>query len=229
MTSKMNDLLRYGVTIVIIAAILGGCKKDPQATEEAATQEKTSDTATTEPVTVRPGPPVDNEEVRKQMENDTINEVSDLDNIISAGGQWQAALKNYYGKDAPNMILKDIDGKQHSITALKNKNTIIVKWMSRVEESKEMLKVLDDVQREVGANELAIIAISSEDPALLKPVVESLDIDFPVIGRPHRLVDPYRTIRDTPVCFFIDKDSKIQLIAIKKMSAETVKEILEAM
>ena len=56
-----------------------------------------------------------------------------------------------------------------------------------------------------------------------------MDIPFSVVGRGNRLTDPYRKNLEPPVCFFIDKAGKIQLIALKSIPAETVKTILEAM
>lgn len=227
MAMKTNGLVKYGVIIIIIAVIMGGCKKDSTDNDTAPNKGGTTGKETT--VTPKqedtPTPlPVDIAKIKRPASANP-----EIDKITATAKEWNSELKKYYGKPAPEMKLKDITGKGQSISALKGKNAIIIKWSTRHEPSKQMLKTLAEIQSEVGPEKLAIIAISSEDPAILKPVAESMDIQFPLIGRPHRLVDPYRTIRDTPVCFFIDKTGKIQLIAQKSIPAETVKAILEAM
>ncbi len=230
MTLKTNGFVKYGVFIIIIAVIMGGCKKDSTEVDvkpENNTSKKDG-TVTDKPQAESTPLPVEN---RRDLEK--INKVMpgnpEVDKIAAAATEWDSALRANYGKLAPEMKLKDINGKPVSIAALKGKNAIIIKWSTRHQQAKDMLKILAEVQSDIGAKDLTIIAISSEDPAILKPIAESMDIQFPLVGRPHRLVDPYRTIRDTPVCFFIDKTGKIQLIAVKNIPAETVKAILKAM
>lgn len=218
MTLKTKEIVKYSVIIAIIIIGLWGCKKNPET--------ENTDISPPIPGKISPPMPIDNAASDKISER---NKISKIDKITSTAQGWNAALNGYYGKPAPDMKLKDIDGKQHSITALKGVNTVIVRWMTRNEPAKEMVETLYRVQTELGSQNLAVIAISSEDPAILRPVVESMGLTFPIIGRPNRLIDPYRTIRETPVCFFIDKEGKIQLITEKNIPEEIVKSILKAL
>jgi peroxiredoxin len=223
MTHKTKGFVKYGVFIVIIAAILGGCKdKDKPTPTDPATGNTVKETGTTTTSSVNTQRDAEkNEEARPER--------SEIQKIAASAKGWTSVLRTAYGNPAPNMILKDITGKQISVTALKGKNTVIIRWASNHEPAVQMLKTLADLQNEIGAKDLAIIGISSEDPAIIKPIAESMGIKFPLIGRPHRLVSPYRAIRETPSCFFIDKTGNIQLITLKKIPADTVKAILKAM
>ena len=157
------------------------------------------------------------------------NKTSEVVRIATKAKGWNLVLTDYYGKDATEMKLKDINGNSLSISGLKGKKAIIVRWSTGNKESKNMIKTLAELQTQVGAENLAVIAISSDDPAILKPVIKDLDIHFHVVGRGNRLKDPYRKNLETPVCFFIDKAGKIQLIAQKPISADVLKSVVEAL
>jgi peroxiredoxin len=228
MTQKTSGFVKYSVIIIIIAVILGGCKKD-----------KPDDTSTPpneNSVLPKPGVestplPVHDEETIKRMKEAITRKVPEIVKIATATEGVDSALAKYYGKAAPNLAMKDLDGNSLNLSGVKGKKTVIVKWTTMFEPSKQMVKALAELQKQVGDENLAVIAFSTDDPAILKPVVESMGIPFPVAGRQSRvrMIDPYRTIRDTPVCFFIDKEGKIQLITVKVIPPDDLSSLVEAL
>jgi peroxiredoxin len=225
MTPKRQEFVKYGIIIVIIAVILGSCKKGSDPVDKPTTPGK--ETSTTTPGVKTPTPlPVATPKIPKIAPK----EISGVVKIARSAKSWNSALAREYGKDAPNMTLKDINGKSLSISGLKGQKTVIVMWSTTNEPSKQMVQTLAELQSKVGADKLAVIAISNfEDPAILKPVVKAMDIHFPVVGRGNRLIAPYRNIRETPVCFFIDKSGKTQLITRKVIPPDDLNSLVEAL
>jgi peroxiredoxin len=225
MTLKTQKFIKYGLIIVIMAVILGSCKKDSKPVDEPTTPG--TETSTTTPGVKTPTPlPVATPKIPKKAPK----EISEIVKIASSAKFWNLALASEYGKDAPNMNLKDINGKSLSISSLKGQKTVIIMWSTTNEPSKQMVQTLAELQRQVGADKLAVIAISNfEDPAILKPVVKAMDLHIPVAGRDNRLIAPYRNIRETPVCFFIDKSGKTQLITQKVIPPDDLNSLVEAL
>ena len=181
MSPKTKGFVKYSVIVIIIAVILGGCKKDDKD-EDKPTPPK-NDVSLPKPNIESTPPPVDNAEALRKMKAAEANKPSEVVRIATEAKGWNLVLTDYYGKDATEMKLKDINGNSLSISGLKGKKAIIVRWSTGNKESKDMIKTLAELQTQVGAENLAVIAISSDDPAILKPDVKHLDTHFQVIGR----------------------------------------------
>jgi peroxiredoxin len=228
MAPKTKGFLKYSVILVIIALLLGGCKKDDKG-DDTATPPDENSTSVAEPKEAPTPPPINNTEAMRKILAASAHKNVEISKIASSALGWNSALSSYNGKDAPNMKLKDINNKPVSISSLKGKKTVIVRWLTKHEPSKQMVQTLVELQNQVGAENLAVIAISSEDPGILKPVVEAMEIPFSVVGRGNRLTDPYRKNLDPPACFFIDKAGKIQLITQKVIPPDALNSIIEAL
>jgi len=230
MTPKTQEFVKYGLIIIIMAVILGSCKKNSDPVVKQ-TPPKTG-TVDTTPGVETPAPQIPLTEkpvVTPEITKVESNKVAGIIKIANAAKGMESALTQYYGKAAPNMKLKDINGEQFSISGLKGKKTVIIKWSTTNEPSTQMIRSLIELQSQVGKTNLSVVAISTEDSAILKPVVKSMDIHFPVAGRRNRLIDPYRSIREPPVCFFIDKAGKIQLITKSVLPPDVLNSLVEAL
>jgi len=228
MTPKTKRFVKYSVIFIIIAVILGGCGKDDKD-KEVPTPEKNGSDHPTAKVESTPLP-VDNTYAIEKIKAAAADRKTGIAKIISSAEGWSSVLADYNGQNAPNMIFKDINGKEISISSLKGKKAIVVKWLSMHKESKQMVKDLAELQTQIGADNLAVIAFSRETSEVLKGVVEEMGIPFSVAGKTNRrLIPPYRTIPDVPVSFFIDKAGKIQLIAKDPVPAEVLKSIVDAL
>lgn len=226
MAQTTKGFVKYSVIIVIIAVILGGCKKNKP--DDTSTPPKENSVLPKPDVESTPLPVEDTEAIKK-MKEAASRKVSEIVKIATATEGVDSALTNLYGTSAPELNMKDLDGNPLSISGLKGKKTVIVKWSTMYEPSKQMVKTLAELQKQVGAENLAVIAFSTEDPAILKPIVESMELPFPVAGRQGRMTDPYRRIGETPVCFFIDKGGKIQLITVKVIPPDVLNSLVEAL
>lgn len=237
MAQKTNGFVKFGVIIFIIAVILGGCKKDKEPQDQPTPAPEEISSALPEPETVSTPAPVDkietvdNTKAIEKIKAATAGMNMEIKKIAASADGWNSVLAGYNGKNAPDMNMKDINDNSLSISGLKGKKAVIVKWSTLHEQSKEMIKTLAELQKQVGDDELTVIAISTDDPAILKPVVKNMEISFPVVGRRgvRRMTDPYRQNLDTPVCFFIDKTGKIQLIAQKVIPPDALNSIVEAL
>jgi peroxiredoxin len=230
MSQKTKGFVKYGVIIAIIAVMLGGCKKDDKPEEKPVTPPDETSSLLKPDIESTPME-IKETKMTERMLAAEANKPSEVARIASAAKDWNPVLNEYYGQLAPKMKMKDINDNSLSISGLKGKKTVIVKWSTMHKESKDMVITLAELQKQIGAENLAVIAISIEDPAILKQQVEKLKIPFTVVGRRGvvRMKDPYRQNIDTPVCFFIDKAGKIQLITQKVIPLDTLNSLIEAL
>jgi len=75
---------------------------------------------------------------------------------------------------------------------------------------------------------LAILAITNENPGIVKRFVAEAKMNYTILLDPGILPAPYNSIRAIPSSFFIDRDSKIKLGSTGLVSLAEIKAIFEA-
>ena len=238
MLGKTNGFARFMTifSVVMLVVFAVGCKdkgewpEEKEGTEKKEEMEKETQGTSEQELQTETA---DSERYRMELEKRrkekmAVKEPTELQKIASGANGWEPVLRVWTGKDAPDTTLTDLSGKKHSIASLEGKKVILVKWSTYAKSSKEMVKQLDDLQKEMG-DRLAVLAITSERADALMPVVEDMGLSVPVIKGPHRLPPPYRSLRDMPSTFFIDTHGKIQMITRHNIPQDTVKSILAAM
>jgi len=87
---------------------------------------------------------------------------------------------------------------------------------------------LIELRKTTDQENLAMLAISDEDPALVKKFVAQQKINYTVLTDPGTLPGPFDTIRFIPCSFFIDPQGKIKLATSGLLSLGEIKAILQA-
>ena len=78
-------------------------------------------------------------------------------------------------------------------------------------------------------DELAIIAISNEDPGTLKAFVNSKGINYSVVSIAGAMLpSPFSDVNSIPTTFYIDQNGRIKLVAVGLVELDDTKAILEA-
>ena len=80
----------------------------------------------------------------------------------------------------------------------------------------------------IGEDKLAILAISSESPALVKQFVAQKKINYTVFSFSGILPTPFNLVRAIPCSFFIDTEGKVKLATEGLLSLGETKAILQA-
>ena len=151
-----------------------------------------------------------------------------LKSIISAATTWGPGYKNWYGKEAPDFGLNDLQGKEHKLSDYRGKDVILIFWATWCGPCQREVPDLKELRNSIGEDKLAMLAISNEDPSLVKKFAESQKINYTVLLAQKSLPEPYKAVNSIPSSFFIDAEGKIKLGTVGLISLEEIKSILQA-
>lgn len=151
-----------------------------------------------------------------------------LKSIISAARTWGLGYKSWYGKEAPDFVLNDLQGKEHKLSGYRGKDVLLIFWATWCGPCQREVPHLKELRNSISEDKLAMLAISNEDPSLIKKFAESQKINYTVLLARKSLPEPYKAVNSIPSSFFIDKEGKVKLGTLGLISLEEIKSILQA-
>lgn len=164
----------------------------------------------------------------KNADSDTERKLSMHDVIRNANG-WGPVYQRWYGKQAPDFALTDLNGKTHKLSDYRGKNVMLVFWATWCPPCIVEVPHLIALRDMVSKDKLAILAISNEHQNLVKKFVKKKKMNYTVFsGNAGHIPAPYNTINSLPSSFFIDSEGKIKIATSGMMSLGDTKAILRA-
>ncbi len=153
---------------------------------------------------------------------------NNLEDIIKSARSWDAAFKPWYGKAAPDFTVTDIHGQEHSLSSYNGKNVLVVFWATWCSACNKEIPHLIELRKEIGEDDLAIVAISNEESGHLKHFADAKQINYTIatVGN-SALPSPFADVSAIPTTFFVDRSGKIKLAAVGLVTLEESKAIVE--
>jgi len=211
-------------TILIVAVIGAGCKK--KSSEQPHTEHQHQHNHEHDHLFELPTEGTS--ESAKTGTKLTADYKVSLNNIIKAARTWGPVYTSWFGKTAPDFTLTDIAGKQHKLSDYRGKDVLIIFWATWCLPCRTEIPHLIALRNTVGENKLAMLAISNENPALVKEFTADRKINYTVLSDPGTMPKPFNTITSIPCSFFIDSKGKIKLATEGLLSLGEIKAILQA-
>ena len=176
--------------------------------------------------------PVKPDPVQSKLSQQTetaVTNTSNLEDIIKSAKTWEVAFKPWSGKIAPDFTFTDLNGKQHSLSSYRGRNVMVVFWATWCPPCNREIPNLIELRKANSEDNLAIIAISNENPDLVKRFVAAKGINYTVASiQSGVLPSPFADVSSIPTTFFIDQNGKIKLATIGVVEPEATKAILKA-
>jgi len=140
---------------------------------------------------------------------------------------WDPAFTSYFGKDALDFTVKDIEGRMHKLSDYRGRNVVIVFWATRCPPCNLEIPHLIELRKALAEDKLAILAISNEEPERLKQFAESKGINYTVASLGNdNLPEPFASVASIPTTFFIDPNGNIKFAAVGLVSLKDAKVII---
>jgi peroxiredoxin len=176
-----------------------------------------------------------NKEPLSKVPAETIGEPAtqpkpSLPDIIRKARTWGPAFNHWVGKPAPDFTLTDIAGKDHKLSDYRGKDVLIIFWATWCGPCLVEIPHLIALRNIIGEDKLVMLAISNENPAIVKKFVaaQRVKINYTVLSDPGSMPPPFNVINSIPCSFFIDPDGKIKLATVGTLSLSAIKDILKA-
>ena len=151
-----------------------------------------------------------------------------LRDVIDSARTWGPAYTSWYGRTAPDFTLVDITGKQHKLSDYRGKDVMIIFWATWCRPCIVEMPHLIALRNIISEDKLAMLAISNENPALVKNFVNQKNINYTVLLDQRTMPMPYSQVRSIPCSFFIDPEGKIKLATEGLLSLGEMKAIVQA-
>jgi len=156
--------------------------------------------------------------------------------VIRSARMWGPVFTTWYGKEAPDFTLTDIDGKVHRLGEYRGRDVMIVFWATWCGPCRYEIPHLIALRNRVSADELAMLAISYQSSmppetreAIKQFLKENPKINYTVFSADaSTMPEPFDRIASIPCSFFIDSAGKIKLATAGVLSLGEMKAILQA-
>jgi len=160
--------------------------------------------------------------------DDANHQKMSLKDVIESARTWGPVYTSWYGKTAPDFTLADITGKQHKLSDYRGKDVMIIFWATWCRPCIMEMPHLIALRNIISEDKLAMLAISNENPALVKNFVNQKNINYTVLLDQRTMPMPYSQVRSIPCSFFIDPEGKIKLATEGLLSLGEIKAIAQA-
>jgi len=154
-----------------------------------------------------------------------------LADIVASARGWGPVSTKWYGKEAPDFTLKDLDGKEHRLSDYRGKNVMLVFWATWcVYCTMEVphLRALDNIINKNGYP-MKILSISdyNETEQQTRIFAEKNKMNYTVLLNKAYLPRPF-VVDSLPTSFFIDPEGKIKMATSGMLTLGDMKGLLEA-
>jgi len=172
-------------------------------------------------------------EQRRQMElfkpADVATDAT-LAQIVGARRTWDPMLQHWYGQDAPDFALMDLQGKQHRLSDYKGRNVLVIFWATWCGPCKLEIPHLTLLQKRASPDDLKILAVTNEDKQLVRKFVSDYGINYTVLFDEGQMANFYRAIqsRGIPSAAYIDPQGRVKFITLGLVPFEDTQAILNA-
>ena len=208
---------------VLTLGVMTGCKKEPQSAP-ANDSNQTAQQQPAEPnITAKPATP----QIIAPPKL-TLNE------IIKLRKTWGPAFSNWYGKEATDFTVIDLNGKKHTLSEYKGKDVMLIFWATWCGPCIAEIPQLIELRKQIGEDKLVMLAISYLDARNTPEKIKAFVAANPVINytitatNPETMPRPYNLIDGIPCSFFIDPQGKIKLATEGMIPLPQMKAIIEA-
>jgi thiol-disulfide isomerase/thioredoxin len=163
---------------------------------------------------------------------------------IAAGARtWEPQLMDYFGKQMPDLVARDLDGKEVKVSGYKGRNVLLFFWATWCAPCRAEIPGFIELRKKTPEDKLAIIAVStdrlSNDPIInnsmhdklvvaLRDFAQSSGVNYTVVTVPSHVERPYSLAQALPSAFFIDPNGILKFATAGLVPLKDTEAILAA-
>jgi len=205
------------LAVVLVLGVLHGCRKQKSDQAGSASPNNVSTVAAK-------GTATDPIETATSLFREPK---ASIQNIAKAAQTWDPSFKEWWGKPAPDFTLTDVEGKTHKLSDYRGKDVLVEIWTTWCPTCKLEIPHLKELRTAFDQENLAILTISNEAPALLKTFATDQSLNYTVLTSSGDLPAPFGKAQYIPTSFFVDREGKFKLAGVGLVPAGDAKAIVQ--
>ncbi|GAB4503505.1 MAG: hypothetical protein Fur0043_04970 [Anaerolineales bacterium] len=125
---------------------------------------------------------------------------------------------------APELMLSDVNGKQHSLVAYRGQVVLVNLWATWCPPCKAEMPTLNRYYQDHAAEGFVILAVNDGDPAeAVRSFVQTYGLSFPVLLDPTYIASDHAfKTRNLPTSFVIDRRGDVRLRWVGEIDRPTL-------
>lgn len=108
-----------------------------------------------------------------------------------------------------DFTLKDLDGREWTLSALKGKVVLVNFWATWCPPCRKEMPDLETLSKRYAARGLVVLSISAEEPSKVAPWIREHNITFPILLDPGRRANEAFRIEGIPQSFLFNREGKV--------------------
>ena len=159
-----------------------------------------------------------------------ISNAKDKANLIVRDTKKDSTTENIIKVKAINFKLKDLDGKELSLSDLKGKKIFLNFWATWCPPCKSEMPEIEKLYQETKNSDLIIVAVEIGEPlSTVKPFINNNKYNFKVLLDSDQSVASKYDISAIPTSYFIDKNGYIVSKNLGAVNLEQMKASIKAL
>lgn len=134
----------------------------------------------------------------------------------------QGAWSEWIGKPMPNLVVKTLDGREFSLSAMRGRTVVVDFWATWCPPCVKEIPHFVALRSEVSEADLAMVGISGEEPVELEKFIKKNGINYPVASA-STFEKPYSLVTGIPTTFFIDRNGILKDVAVGYHDLQTLR------
>jgi peroxiredoxin/outer membrane lipoprotein-sorting protein len=139
----------------------------------------------------------------------------------------RAAPESMVGKLAPDFALRDLDGNDVRLSALRGKPVLLDFWATWCKPCQNELPLVEMLHRSLKENGLAVLTVDDEPPEISGAFLKRFGYTIPALTDPHQETAHRYHVYGLPTLILIDREGKIVFYEVD-FSSEKLRDILRA-
>ena len=151
-----------------------------------------------------------------------------IQNIVKAAQTWDPSFREWWGKPAPDFALADIEGKTHKLSDYRGKEVVVEIWTTWCPTCKLVIPHMKELRGAFDQDNLAVLAVSNETPAILKAFTTEQSLNYTVLASSADLPAPFSKAQYIPTTFFVDREGNFKVAGVGVIPTNDAKAIVQA-
>jgi len=139
----------------------------------------------------------------------------------------RAAPESMVGKLAPDFALRDLDGHEVRLSALRGKSVLLDFWATWCKPCQNALPVIEMLHRGLRENGLAVLTVDDEPPEISGSFLKRFGYTIPTLTDPNKETANLYHVFGIPTLILIDREGKIVFYEVE-FSSEKLRDVLRA-